>query len=198
MFGTTGRWAYLRLRRFARSRSGKATGAAILALTALTLLRVYSPSLVTELQERTFDAYQRIKPRAYADYPVRIADIDDASIAAFGQWPWSRARLAALTNRLTELGAAVVTYDMLFSETDRTNPARVAQELGDGGTPEAKAAAAMLARGQYRDTGVRPLEFLARDPEASARFLEALRARGLNWKENWEETAPISNPESRI
>ena len=79
----------MRLRRFVRSRSGKATGAAILALTALTLLRVYSPSIVTELQERTFDAYQRIKPRAYADYPVRVAVIDDASIDAFGQWPRS-------------------------------------------------------------------------------------------------------------
>ena len=145
IFGTTGRWAFLRLRRFARSRSGKATGAAILALTALTLLRVENPSIVTELQERTFDAYQRIKPRAYADYPVRIADIDDASIATFGQWPWSRTRLAALTNRLAELGAAVVTFDMLFSETDRTNPARMAQDVGDGDTAEAKAAAAMLA-----------------------------------------------------
>ncbi len=144
LFGT-GRWAFLRLRRFARSRSGKATGAAILALTALTLLRIYSPAIVTELQERTFDAYQRIKPRAYADYPVRIAVIDDASIDAFGQWPWSRSRLAALTNRLAELGAAVVSFDMLFPETDRTNPARVAQELGDSETAEAKAAAAALA-----------------------------------------------------
>jgi adenylate cyclase len=133
------------MRRFVRSRSGKATGAAILALTALTLLRVASPSIVTELQERTFDAYQRIKPRAYADYPVRIAVIDDASIDAFGQWPWSRSRLAALTSRLTELGAAVVSFDMLFPEADRTNPARIAQELGDSGTAETKAAAAALA-----------------------------------------------------
>ena len=136
LFGTSGRWAFVRLRRFVRSRSDKATGAAILALTALTLLRVANPSIVTELQERTFDAYQRIKPRAYADYPVRIADIDDASIAAYGQWPWSRARLAALTNRLAELGAAVVSYDILFAETDRTNPARIAQELGEGDTAQ--------------------------------------------------------------
>jgi adenylate cyclase len=135
----------VRLRRFARSRGGKATGAAILALSALTLLRVYSPAIVTELQERTFDTYQRIKPRAYADYPVRIAVIDDASIDAFGQWPWSRSRLAALTGRLAELGAAVVSFDMLFPETDRTNPARIAQELADSETPEAKAAAAALA-----------------------------------------------------
>jgi lysine 6-dehydrogenase len=81
--------------------------------------------------------------------------------------------------------------DRTSRETGMTSMARTT------GFPCA-AAAAMLARGQYRDPGVRPLEFLARDPEASARFLEALRARGLNWKENWEETVSIQNPESRI
>ena len=57
-------------------------------------------------------------------------------------------------------------------------------------------AAAMLAREQYRDPGVRPLELLASDPAASARFLEALRARGLAWTEDWER--PILNPKSKI
>jgi len=44
-------------------------------------------------------------------------------------------------------------------------------------------AAAMLARGQYRDPGVRPLELMAADPGASSRFLEGLRARGLVFHE---------------
>jgi adenylate cyclase len=134
-----------RLRRFVRSRNGKATGAAILALTALTLLRAYNPTIVTELQERTFDAYQRLKPRAYADYPVRIADIDDQSIAAFGQWPWSRTRLAALTTRLAELGAAVVTFEIVFSEADRTNPSRIALDLENSDSVNAKVVASMVA-----------------------------------------------------
>jgi saccharopine dehydrogenase-like NADP-dependent oxidoreductase len=56
-------------------------------------------------------------------------------------------------------------------------------------------AAAMLARGEYRDPGVRPLEMLAADPAASMRFLDALRVRGLSWTENWEEAL---NPKSRI
>ena len=46
-------------------------------------------------------------------------------------------------------------------------------------------AAAMLARGQYRDPGVRPLELLAGDSGASSRFLEGLRARGLVFRETW-------------
>ncbi len=89
-----------RARRFARSKHGRATGAALIVLAALTWLRAESPWIVTELQERTFDAYQRLQPRTYADFPVRIVDIDEASIAAYGQWPWPRSRLAAITNRL--------------------------------------------------------------------------------------------------
>ena len=36
-----------------------------------------------------------------------IVDLDEASLARFGQWPWSRTRVADLVSRLTEAGAAV-------------------------------------------------------------------------------------------
>jgi saccharopine dehydrogenase-like NADP-dependent oxidoreductase len=49
------------------------------------------------------------------------------------------------------------------------------------------AAASMLARGEYRDPGIRPLEKMASDPDASARFLAALAARGLAWSEVWKD-----------
>jgi len=49
------------------------------------------------------------------------------------------------------------------------------------------AVAAMLARGEYRDPGIRPLEMLPRDPSASARFLEAIQSRGLAWTERWTD-----------
>src|SRR5690348_2506954 len=92
--------AWARLRRLARNKNGRAVGAAVLTLAVLTSLRAYDPRIITELKERTFDAYQRLKPRAYQDLPVRIVDIDEASIAEYGQWPWPRTRLAALTRRL--------------------------------------------------------------------------------------------------
>lgn len=52
------------------------------------------------------------------------------------------------------------------------------------------ALAAMLARGEYADPGIRPLEMLPKNASASARFLEALHARGLAWTERWEDPAP--------
>ncbi len=51
------------------------------------------------------------------------------------------------------------------------------------------AVAAMLAREQYRDPGVCPLELLARNEDAATRLLEALRAKGLKFRELWSGEA---------
>jgi adenylate cyclase len=134
-----------RLRRFARSKHGRATGTALVVLAALTWLRAESPWIVTELQERTFDAYQRLQPRAYADFPVRIVDIDEASIAAYGQWPWPRTRLAAITNRLAELGAGATAFAVIFAEPDRTSPKQIAEGLQGSDVPDRERTAALLA-----------------------------------------------------
>jgi adenylate cyclase len=133
-----------RLRRAARSKSGRAAAAALAVLIALTLLRASNPWLVTEMKERTFDAYQRLSPRPYAELPVRIVDIDEASIAAFGQWPWPRTRLAALTKRLGELGAGVVAFDVVFAEPDRTTPSRLAADLAPSDLPDRDLTIALL------------------------------------------------------
>jgi len=124
-----------RLIGFSRRKTVRASVAALAALAALTLLRAADPWFVAELKERTFDAYQRILPREDADVPVRIVAIDEASVAAFGQWPWPRTRLAALTRRLGELGAAVVAYDIIFAEADRTSPGRLSAELREADVP---------------------------------------------------------------
>ncbi|HLN80615.1 MAG TPA: saccharopine dehydrogenase C-terminal domain-containing protein, partial [Thermoanaerobaculia bacterium] len=41
--------------------------------------------------------------------------------------------------------------------------------------------ARMLARGEYRDPGIRPLEMLASNREAAARLEMGLAARGIRW-----------------
>ncbi|KRA50685.1 CHASE2 domain-containing protein [Devosia sp. Root635] len=99
-------------------------GAAI--VIALVLLRAADPYAVRVVRETTFDTFQQIRPRtAPADLPVRIVDIDEASLAAIGQWPWPRRDMAQIATRLIELGAAVVVFDVLFSEPDRWSPAAI-------------------------------------------------------------------------
>ena len=86
---------------------------------ALLVLRLADPTPVRVVREATFDFYQQIKPRAaVAGLPIRVVAIDEASLAQLGQWPWRRQLLADLTDRLFELGAAVVAYDVLFPEAE--------------------------------------------------------------------------------
>ena len=53
------------------------------------------------------------------DARIVIVDVDEASLARIGRWPWPRARLAALADELFEhQRAAVVGFDMVFSEPE--------------------------------------------------------------------------------
>lgn len=89
------------------------------------------------LRNTVFDQYQRWAPRTYQPAPVRIIDIDDASLARLGQWPWPRTRIADLVQRMQDSGAAAVVFDMMFAEPDRTSPSAM---LGVwGASPELRA-----------------------------------------------------------
>lgn len=99
-------------------------------LTNLVVLRAGDPLLVRILREQAMDQYQRLSPRPHIEQPVRVVDIDEASLAQIGQWPWPRDRLADLVDRLSGLGAAAIVFDIAFAEPDRLSPARIIQGLG--------------------------------------------------------------------
>jgi adenylate cyclase len=69
-----------------------------------------------------FDAYQRVFPRQSQWPPVVIVDIDEASLAKLGQWPWPRTRLARLIDATSQLGALAVGLDIFMPEADRLSP----------------------------------------------------------------------------
>jgi adenylate cyclase len=99
------------------------------AITLLMLiLAAVAPPFILQLRNAVFDTYQRVAPRAVdSALPIHVIDIDEASLAALGQWPWPRTYLAELTDRLFALGAVAVGFDILFSEPDRTSPAATLQ-----------------------------------------------------------------------
>ena len=100
------------------------------ALTVgLVLLRVWDPLPLQMLRFKAFDLYQRVEPRVPAPLPIVIVDLDDESLAAYGQWPWPRSLLADLVNNLMAMGAGVIGFDIVFSEPDRLSPDRVAEAL---------------------------------------------------------------------
>ena len=97
----------------------------LLIVAAFTLIRLYDPAPLRDLRYAAFDQYQRIQPREYQPVPVRIIDVDEASLREIGQWPWPRSKVAEILARLQELGAAAVAFDILFSEPDRMSPKSV-------------------------------------------------------------------------
>jgi adenylate cyclase len=101
--------------------------APLLVLIAALAVRMNEPPLVERLRNLAFDSYQRLMPRPVGEAPVRIIDIDEASLAQIGQWPWPRDILAQLVDRLSEAGAAAVAFDVLFAEPDRLSPQNLLQ-----------------------------------------------------------------------
>ncbi|HRO50448.1 MAG TPA: adenylate/guanylate cyclase domain-containing protein [Hyphomicrobium sp.] len=105
-----------------------------LILTAIVLalavaLRILDPDPVARLRLSVFDTYLNLKPReADPAFPVRIVDIDEASLAKVGQWPWPRSELARIVERLAEAGARSVAIDLILAEPDRLSPDALARQ----------------------------------------------------------------------
>ena len=99
---------------------------ALLTVCGVIAMLVRPPVLVSA-SHAVFDQFQRWQPRTYQESPVRIVDIDEASLAQLGQWPWPRDRLAVLVDRLRAAGAAAIVFDVAFLEPDRTSPSALAR-----------------------------------------------------------------------
>ncbi len=108
--------------------SARALGFVVLA--GLAAVRVWDPFPIETMRLKMFDYFQRLAPRVATNSPAVIVDIDEDSLAAYGQWPWPRTLIAELVDRLTESGAVVVGFDIIFAEPDRMSPASVARSLG--------------------------------------------------------------------
>jgi adenylate cyclase len=117
------------LRRWFKRRFGYARLLCVGLLIGLAALRVADPAAIEEFRVRTFDTFQVIDPRVKTAKPVRIVNIDEKSLAKFGQWPWPRTRVADLVTNLTRLGAAAIAFDIMFAEPDRLNPVAAADTL---------------------------------------------------------------------
>ena len=94
----------------------------LVLLAALIAVRLSDPPPLEELRLRSFDLFQTIKPRSDNVRPVVIVDIDEASLDAYGQWPWPRTLIADLLTRLHEAQSAAIAFDVIFAEPDRTSP----------------------------------------------------------------------------
>lgn len=156
----------------------------LVALVLVFALQLANFPLLGGIGLHVFDTYQRLEPRTYKAVPVRIVDIDEESIRRYGQWPWPRTLIAQLTQSLNDYGAAVVAFDVVFSEPDRTSPPQLAATLR--AQPSSRQLADALARLPDNDvefartlSGMSAVSglFLTRDPTR----VQAEPKTGFGW-----------------
>ncbi len=110
---------------------GPGRAAALALIVAALALRIIDPGIITELRVRSFDLIERVWPRADDSARVAVVDIDERSLAKYGQWPWPRHLVAELVRRIAQGNPRVLGIDILFAERDRLSPNEIARELPD-------------------------------------------------------------------
>jgi len=105
---------------------GRIGGVTILAIF---LVLSFLP-LGEQLRLLVFDGYQNVWPRQRVSAPAVIVEIDEASLAAHGQWPWPRSLLAELIDRIARAQPAGIGLDIMLPEPDRYSPAEYARSVG--------------------------------------------------------------------
>lgn len=95
-------------------------------IALLLLLRLADVAVIQSARIATFDLWQQLWPRSPVGQAVAIVDIDEASLAAVGQWPWPRDRLGDLVDALADREVRTIAFAMVFAEPDRLSPPRLA------------------------------------------------------------------------
>lgn len=91
---------------------------AILACSCLIVWWAAASGATNRLDLQLLDAAAQRRAAPASD-DLLIVAIDDRSLREVGQWPWDRAVMARLVDRLSEAGARAIVLDVLFVEPSR-------------------------------------------------------------------------------
>ena len=92
-------------------------------------LYIKDPTFLQYLDLKLYDALLLKRPQHETSGVPVIVDIDEHSLAQYGQWPWPRYRVALLIAKLQQAGVRAVGMDILFAEPDRTSPKVLQEQL---------------------------------------------------------------------
>lgn len=107
-----------------------AISAIALAFFAMHIAASPRFELVDRIENYLYDVRIRLTMPSTVDDRIVIVDIDEASQAELGQWPWPRNTLAAIVDRLFDhYGISVLGLDVLFAEAEETSAERVIASL---------------------------------------------------------------------
>jgi adenylate cyclase len=111
----------------------------IVILIGLFVFNGLHPAVFELADLKASDLRMYVTRRPPLSGALAIAAIDEKSVAELGHWPWPRSVEARLSNALRDYQAAVVGYDVLFSESDEDDAqaARIATHLKSLGIGDA-------------------------------------------------------------
>src|SRR5690348_1658446 len=95
-------------------RIGLATGLLFAALHVWELMHPRDVAALGRLEGVLADSRFRSRPHSNR---VVIAAVDEAAIAKYGRFPWSRRVIAKLVEKLDAQGAVAIGFDITFSDT---------------------------------------------------------------------------------
>lgn len=100
------------------------------------------------VRDSAMDRVLELRRAPPSPVPITVVDIDRISLAALGNWPWSRERLAELVSVIATSQPRVIGLDILIDGPDERSPAALARKLAEAANrPELALLAATLADG---------------------------------------------------
>ncbi|MFZ2508934.1 MAG: CHASE2 domain-containing protein, partial [Steroidobacteraceae bacterium] len=121
---------------------------------------------IQRIENYLYDVRVEFMMPRVVDPRIVIVDIDEASLAAEGQWPWPRAKVAALVDALfDDFGVRTLGFDVLFAEPERPEALRLIDELAAGPLAALPALGETLAglRPRYEGDRILAESLIARD-----------------------------------
>ena len=107
----------------------------IIVGVALTLvcffLYVFEPPFISAVSLYAYDVFMKKFHSSPKSDRVVLVDIDEASLGAYGQWPWSRDLVAKLTRNILDDGASVIAFDIVFAEADGKSPQVIKETMSE-------------------------------------------------------------------
>ncbi len=115
---------------------GNTTKALLIAGVVATILAaalvVLELEPLRQLDRITYDFMLRKLGEKQGNPKVMVVDVDEASLARYGQWPWPRDLVAQLLDTIGDGKPDFVGVDILFAEPDRTSLRLLSEKLQAG------------------------------------------------------------------
>ena len=91
-------------------------GGVLTAVILLLFLVQFGP--LEGIEAKLYDLRARLRPPAGVSQNIAIVEIDDASVAQLGRYPWPRSRIAEALDVISEGGAKVIGLDILYPDPE--------------------------------------------------------------------------------